>query len=390
MRTNCEVAKHQILQVGMLLLLVLGVCLPGTVLSEFVTVPTSKTTHDADLHFADELGVAYERVAYDWEASKLPNFEFSYDFEFHSLTAPQFDALKHHYSSWSKAGTQVTFQNTRKFTLVDFLPQSLQATFGLHFTAQFHNYSLPRFISGQESREVTQSCEMVINCWAFAYDALYAASTDGVNRITVAVGDPARLWDTLTSSRYSYLLQASASNPRIFTNTTLRNEQLHPGDYVLLWHQNPGQPLFLDHIAIVLDKDIYYEKSGSGDNTPFRVTDWVSLSKSWVTMVFHYEWRRPVVGTPFPRAATAFGLHNPAITEHFPLLKDIKPEVAKDFCLTPEVDSKGIVLGNNYLWNKELPAFATGNGRAELQGSEFIKEGLEIKVPADIYSTPIM
>ena len=237
---------------------------------------------------------------------------------------------------------------------------------------------------------MTQSCEMVINCWAFAYDALYAASNDGVDRMTVAVGDSARLWDVLTNSSYSSLLQASSSDPQLFTNATLRNEQLHPGDYVMLWHQNPGQPLFLDHIAIVLDQDIYYEKSGSGSNTPFRVTDWVSLSRSWVTKVFHYEWRRPVVGTPFPPAATAFGLHNPTITEHFPLLKDIKPEVAKDFCLATEVDRKGTVLGNSYLWIKELPAFATGNGRAELQGPGFTKEGLEIEVPAGIYSTPIM
>ena len=63
---------------GMVLLVMLGLRLPGTaVLCEFNTVPTSKTTHEADLYFADELGVAYERVAYDWKASKLPNFEAS-------------------------------------------------------------------------------------------------------------------------------------------------------------------------------------------------------------------------------------------------------------------------------------------------------------------------
>ena len=42
----------------------------------------------------------------------------------------------------------------------------------------------------------------------------------------------------------------------------------------LLSGVHAGQALFLDHVAILIDDDLYFEKAGSGDNTPFR---WILL-----------------------------------------------------------------------------------------------------------------
>lgn len=40
--------------------------------------------------------------------------------------------------------------------------------------------------------------------------------------------------------------------------------------------------MYLDHIVVVIDEDVFFERAGSGDNVPFRVTNYEGLTKSWV------------------------------------------------------------------------------------------------------------
>ena len=61
-----------------------------------------------------------------------------------------------------------------------------------------------------------------------------------------------------------------------------RNAALAPGDVLMLWHQNTGEEeRYLDHVAILVDDDLYLEKAGSGAETPFRLIDWDGLVASW-------------------------------------------------------------------------------------------------------------
>jgi len=121
-------------------------------------------------------------------------------------------------------------------------------------------------------------------------------------------------------------------------------------------HQNPGQPLSLDHVAVFIDADLYFEKSGAGDDTPFRLIDWRGLAADWMTSVFNYDWRRRVAGAVWPTQAPSFGLQSPQLVAQFPLLAALKPSVAQQFCMAPDVEN-GRVFANTYLWMVELPPF---------------------------------
>ena len=75
----------------------------------------------------------------------------------------------------------------------------------------------------------------------------------------------------------------------------------------MLWHQNAGEEMYLDHVAIFVDDDLYLEKAGSGAETPFRLIDWDGLVASWPPAVFEWDWRRRKRGTAVPPAREAFG-----------------------------------------------------------------------------------
>ena len=191
------------------------------------------------------------------------------------------------------------------------------------------------------------------------------------------------MWAVLTNRSYSKELSSSTINVSVLTNSTARNSQLQPGDYLLIWHQNRGQKLYLDHIALLLDDDLYFEKAGSGDNTPFRVATWEQLIADWVPFVFHFEWRRPIAS--FPNVEDALGLRNPQITAEFPVLLQLKRSVANQFCLAPELEGSR-VDGNTYLWIKQLDDFVELElGRVRLNGTAFKPETLLIDVPKEIY-----
>jgi len=54
----------------------------------------------------------------------------------------------------------------------------------------------------------------------------------------------------------------------------------------------------LDHVATCIDEDVYYEKSGSGDRVPFRLSTWEMITKNFPPAVFIWEWRRLVRNNP--------------------------------------------------------------------------------------------
>ena len=50
--------------------------------------------------------------------------------------------------------------------------------------------------------------------------------------------------------------------------------------------------VYLDHIVTSIDEDVYFEKSGSGDNAPYRINSWDGITKNFPPSVFNWEWRR--------------------------------------------------------------------------------------------------
>lgn len=141
----------------------------------------------------------------------------------------------------------------------------------------------------------------------------------------------------------------------------------------------------LDHVAIYIDEDVYYEKSGSGDHVPFRLNTWAGLVEDWVPAVFKWDWRRRIADVP--PAKHAFGLDQ-QIGE-FPLFTELLPEVAQDFSMSAVYNTSKtprLLEIETYTWMKELePYVLNSHGRASLPSSAFDNIKLEVQLPANIY-----
>jgi hypothetical protein len=243
----------------------------------------------------------------------------------------------------------------------------------------YHNFTLPDVLTGQLSPAACQRTQLSINCWGFAYDVLLSAQSNK-QFFTLSLAHPQVAWSVLTAAAFSLPLQSSNSTPDFFTNASVRNSGLLPGDYILIYHQRqpPPCPLcslsylissltrtrspsgaFLDHIAIHLDFDVLFERAGAGDNVPFRVTDWASLTSVWQPGVFDFAVRRSLQSDagarggrqqqPFPDQGQAFGLHNDVTLQQLPELKAwVSDAVARVFAASPEFsdDKHSVVNGN--------------------------------------------
>jgi hypothetical protein len=375
---------------------------------------------------ADRLGIPYRGIAYDaGDAASLPSFALSLNAEFGRLSPGAFKALRKAYSGWSQTRPQVTWQAEEEYTLLDFLPPLLQAVHGLYFQSSRSTQSnLPSFLGGPTDaveQRTEQDGLLACNCWGFAWEVLFQADNKDTRRMTVSTADPTSAWRAFTGRGFDLLQSSRADETLLLPDQKLvRNRKLQAGDVLLIWHQIPGKAansknnLYLDHVAVVLDKDVYYEKSGSGDNTPFRITTWEGLTKNWPTSIFYWEWRRlrrnnllpSTRGTLRPprafdrktakpqlqSASDTFGLDQQLSliqNRRFFVLDQLRPSVAKLLSLTTEENEDGsVVEGYTYtgIWVLEELVFDPQTGRASLPPSAFTAEYMRLPpLPSNPY-----
>jgi len=246
----------------------------------FVQPPSKlKLYPNLELATADRLGIPYQGLARDaGKAASLANFALSLNANFGEIDKATFDKLRGAYSGWSETKSRVTWKQGRRYTLLDFLPPILQACWGLHFrSSRTPQRGLPSIVGGPSDRVKKYTQQEVLltsNCWGFAWEVLFQADNKDTRAITISTADPTSAWRAFTGPGFD-LIQSSRTKPKILTDKQVRNKKIQGGDVLLIWHQNPstasGTELYLDHVATVLDDDVYYEKSGSGDRVPFRI-----------------------------------------------------------------------------------------------------------------------
>jgi len=342
----------------------------------------------------------------------LPGFALSLNAEFGRLSPGQFKALRKAYSGWSQTRPQVIWKAEESYTLLDFLPPLLQAANGLYFqSSRSQQVNLPSFIGGPNDaiqQRTNQEVLLACNCWGFAWEVLYQADNFDTKQMTVSTADPTSAWRAFTGRGFD-LIQSSKANPTLLSKDQqlVRNRKLQAGDVLLIWHTIPNRPtssadnLYLDHVAVVLDKDLYYEKSGSGDNTPFRITTWEGLTTNWPTSIFEWEWRRlrrnnvlastrgtlrPVRQKPtspvLNSASDVFGLDQQLTAiqnRRFFVLDQLRPTVTKLLSLTTD-STDDVVEGNIYtgIWVLEELVLDAKTGRASLPPSAFTSEYMRL------------
>ena len=367
--------------------------------SLFVQPPSKlKKFPDLNLATANRLGVPYQGVAWDaGKAASLPSFALSLNADFGTIpNQATFDALMRSYSGWSETKPRVTWKPDRTYTLLDFLPPLLQACFGLHFRS---SRTAQRGLSSFAEEQV--DVLLTSNCWGFAWEVLYQADNRDTQAMTISTADPTSAWRAFTSPGFD-MIQSSRTQPILLQDMDVRNQKIQAGDVLLIWHENPsttvGTDLYLDHVAIVLDDDVYYEKSGSGDKVPFRISTWDMITRNFPIPIFFWEWRRLVrnnsrspslYGSPQTKllsASETFGLqgqlgttntNNKALQERLTsILQRIRPSAAQMVTLQTDADDTGEIASQIYTGIVVLEdlIFDKETGRASLPPSAFQPE----------------
>lgn len=373
----------------------------------FVQPPFQVNPYPLFLVEADRLGIPYRGIASDsGKAASNPGFSLSLNAEFGALDESTFNALQRVYCQWSETKSRVKWKKGRKYTFLDFLPPLLQATSGLHFRSSRTVRDLPSFLNGQVEKYVEQDVLLTSNCWGFAWELLLQADNADIQALTISTADPTSAWRAFTGPSFD-LIQSSRAKPKLLEDPVLRNKKLKGGDVLLIWHKNPttasGSDLYLDHVATLIDKDVYYEKSGSGDRVPFRLNTWEGLVKNFPTSIFFWEWRRLVRNNPLSpqlyagpgnsltslRPATEiFGVdaqlpaiandskYNAASRDGFALLGKLRPSVAQRISLQADPEEGGLLESQLYTGILVLEdlVFDKETGRASLPKSAFMRE----------------
>ena len=377
----------------------------NVVVGIFVQPPSKlKPYPNLQLAIADRLGVSYRGIAYDaGKAASFAGFALSLNAEFGPLDKAMFEKLQTAYCSWSETKSKVLWKEGRNYTLLDFLPPLLQAVSGLHFrSVRTTQKGLPSFLGGPNERvKLNREQEILLtsNCWGFAWEVLFQADNADTTALTISTADPTSAWRAFTSTGFD-LIQSTRTQPDLLTDKAKRIQKIQGGDVLLIWHRNPstasGTDLYLDHVATCIDDDVYFEKSGSGDKVPFRISTWEMITANFPPSIFFWEWRRLVRNNPrspnvygsVPRlqpATELFGVDsqiagadasNQRFVDRFSFLKKLRPDVAQRISLQTDISDDGVVEGQTYTGILVLEdlRFDKKTGRALLPKSSFLPE----------------
>ncbi|MFK7823968.1 MAG: hypothetical protein AB8G05_07425 [Oligoflexales bacterium] len=269
---------------------------------------TSSSTEK--LAFADSLNIPYKTLRKKDKLLPIPAWQDRLEFNFGCLSKQAFQALKNHYGSWYSSSSELRYDQNKVYKLADFLPPVVRELSGTRFKPS--NKKLPEFIwnmasSPLKKQQKTQS-SLYSNCWGIAYEALR-----GAEDFQIFYARPDWILDTL---RQNSQLLARADDATSFPNP----RTLKTGDIVLISHL-AGSKEYFDHTAIVIDSGIYFEKAGSGAQTPIRFIEQKNLFSVWKPGVFKYEWRRSNQGVKWQDPRKLFSLNTKKFLRRFPGLK---------------------------------------------------------------------
>mmetsp|Transcript_79540 Transcript_79540/g.233851 ORF Transcript_79540/g.233851 Transcript_79540/m.233851 type:complete len:425 (-) Transcript_79540:182-1456(-) len=228
----------------------------------------------------------------------LPVWNASLDFRFGLLSEEQFNSLLHTYSAWWGGMGDLPYNASRHYFLTDLLPPHVQALQGFVFAAEERpRPSGPRFPYPADSIYHTYNNTILVpNCWSTVYEVLCFAAARRAGVPPSAAGIPFFVYATGDQPIISWLDNATehVSGPEDALGLPSTRQ---PGDIVLVWIDEPWRTRRrLVHTLLLVDPNLVFEKAGSGDTTPYRLIDLVTVHKAWDPQLFKYEVRRPWLG----------------------------------------------------------------------------------------------
>jgi hypothetical protein len=243
------------------------------------------------------------------QQATLPVWRSALEFEFGQLTKAQWQQLQKAYATWQKH--PIFYDPRRHYTLMDFMPPLMQALNAHQFHAE--QVPLPKSLFDLRSneKEMSTQASVIANCWGTLYELLRTSQSASAMPFTFM---------TSRDEMEQWLQQQS----RPIT------DRAQSGDILAIYHRL-GNRTYLDHVALVVDEQILFEKAGTGDDTPYRLVHRDTLEQSWRPDIFTFEMRRPILDQPLSPPQKRFGLHSQQTVSQFPALASVSRSLAAKF-----------------------------------------------------------
>ena len=303
------------------------------------------------VRLASVQGIPYQCWRYETFAAKGSAWSQSLGFHFGRLHYKQWRQLMQIYGTWHHSRNLGPYQPERDYRLVDFLPPVVQALNHHQFiqeTAEPAHQSLPDLRPELTPNSRPTRVVLAANCWGTLYEILRLASQPRPQTFTVFT----------TAREPIHHLFRRISVPVIGSP--------QPGDIVLIDYFNPTENReYLHHAALVVDRDVFFEKSGAGDDLPFRLIDGATFKRRWNPNLFRFEFRRPRRSRELQDPGQVFGLRSRWVLNHWPRLGAVPQPLADrvSLNLALAIDDFAQVT---YLQMRSVPLLELERGRYTL------------------------
>ncbi len=188
---------------------------------------------------------------------------------FGRISEAQFAQLKSTYFD----NTQLSYSSTRNYELVDFMPPQIQAMDGFRFASERVISDIPYYDATREKKFYTYST--LSNCWNTAYEILRGDS----KKTSLFYVNGGAAQGFFTDDSYSRKLKVMPLNPSWQDAGKDRNEGLKPFDILLVYGNSFGASSpSLQHVAVFIDDDFYFEKTGPDSTLNYRFTTFDTIA----------------------------------------------------------------------------------------------------------------
>lgn len=204
--------------------------------------------------------------------------KFHYSVKFPSLNEAQFNQLKSIYSGWSDAPSQVVFIPNRPYLLTDFLPLAIQATVGKRFKDQFSPVPMAAMEALGRAAGNIGNVTTDTNCWAIAYEVTRQSNSS----LAIFNSGEVQTKNVFENKKIIEFEQELTPNNAKLDAAANRNRDLKPGDVLFVYRvidleNSKNKAELLKHVAVYLDNDFYFERTGPGSELAYRLVHYSDI-----------------------------------------------------------------------------------------------------------------
>ncbi len=332
--------------------------MPKTSRAEFVALKKDQT-QSCSFQLFEARKIQHQCQVTKDQSSPLEVWQNRLSFNFGQISESDFIFLKNTYSGWSKSQTSVEYNPNKSYQLLDFLPPLIQALNGHRFIPEETVQSTEDSYGGEllSSLQTELKKYLYLNCWGLVYEVLRAAVNSQAQPSIFMAQGSIMLEQIRKNSAQLLTLQEPSEFP-------IPGVLSNPGDIILISHKSLTGFEYLDHMVIVIDDGIYFEKAGTGEDVPIRIIDQETLLRIWQPGIFRYELRRLHQNAVLPHPKEIFSLDSLEIKSQFLSVDERPLNTTKNTTITWDIESKSLSsISWFYLIDISLSRDSTGKGR---------------------------